>query len=55
MNLSNYVRDLVRYSARLYFAAVAGAIKGIRSEYRSIDREDERILRDRRSCLRDGA
>lgn len=44
MKTESYLRRIMRDSVRLYFAPLRGAIKGIRSEWRQIER-DARIGR----------
>lgn len=44
MNRAKDFLLLVRYSVHLYFAPIMGAYKGIRAEYRHVDR----LYRDRR-------
>ena len=39
---ANHLRRIANDSIRLYFAPLVGAVKGIRDEYRSSDRELER-------------
>lgn len=41
MNISNQIRRIFRDSVRMYFAPLVGAIKGIRVEYRVIQRAAE--------------
>lgn len=39
-----HIRPLVEHSFRLYFAPITGAVKGIRQEYRRLNRS-ERVRR----------
>lgn len=42
MKTENYLRWIMRHSVRLYFAPLRGAIKGIRLEWRQIERDARR-------------
>lgn len=45
MNLSRQIRRISRDSVRMCFAPLVGSIKGIRAEYRRINRDIEHSRR----------